>query len=217
MTVLSLWFYLLNKVRMLVIIWNPINIKTQPTPLRAQVRRVLAECSASKISCNSENKQTKKTLRWRMKIPKFGQLLIGLIKLLIDDLKMPSLFLKPVLVWQLSPKEESTFRCRYVLLFENIFIYLCTHFSRVEKLQCIPRFCVIMGQCSSLLSGNNADLLEKQRQSFFFLGSVRMRKFYMLSLVFLRGGSLVIGYSSDYFSTFRGSPSPEPGFPLSPA
>ena len=28
-----------------------------------------------------------------MKIPKFGQLHIGLIKLLIDDLKMPSLFL----------------------------------------------------------------------------------------------------------------------------
>lgn len=155
---------------MLVIIWNPINIKTQPTPLRAQVRRVLAECSASKISCNSESKQTKKNLRWRMKITKFGQLLIGLIKLLIDDLKLPGLFLKPVLVWQLSPKEESTFRCRYVLLFENIFIYLCTHFSRVEKLQCIPRFGVIMGQCSSLLSGNNTDLfIEKQKQSFFFL------------------------------------------------
>lgn len=114
-------------------------------------------------------KQTKKTLWWRMKIPKFGQLLICLIKLLIDDLKMPSLLIvKPVLVWQLSAKEESTFRCRYVLLFENIFIYLCTHFSRVEKLQCIPRFCVIMGQCSSLLSGNNTDLLEKQKQSFFF-------------------------------------------------
>lgn len=105
-----------------------------------------------------------------MKIPKFGQLLIGLIKLLIDDLKLPGLFLKPVLVWQLSPKEESTFRCRYVLLFENIFIYLCTHFSRVEKLQCIPRFGVKMGQCSSLLSGNNTDLfIEKQKQSFFFL------------------------------------------------
>ena len=44
-------------------------------------------------------KQTnKKTLRWRMKIPKFGQLLIGLIKLLTDDLKMSSLFLKPVRV-----------------------------------------------------------------------------------------------------------------------
>ena len=92
------------------------------------------------------------------------------IKLLMDDLKMPSPFLKHVLVWQLSPKEESTFRCRYVLLFENIFIYLCTHFSRVEKLQCIPRFGVIMGQCSSLLSGNNTDLfIEKQKQSFFFL------------------------------------------------
>ena len=45
-------------------------------------------------------KQTnKQNLRWRMKIPKFGQLLIGLIKLLIDDLKMPSLLIvKPVLV-----------------------------------------------------------------------------------------------------------------------
>lgn len=31
-----------------------------------------------------------------MKIPKFGKLLIGFIKLLIDDFKMPSLFLKPV-------------------------------------------------------------------------------------------------------------------------
>lgn len=204
---------------MLVIIWNPINIKTQPTPLRAQVRRVLAECSASKISCNSENKQTKKTLWWRMKIPKFGQLLIGLIKLLIDDLKLPGLFLKPVLVWQLSPKEESTFRCRYVLLFENIFIYLCTHFSRVEKLQCIPRFCVIMGQCSSLLSGNNTDLFKyrKTEAIIFFLSSVSMCKFHMLLLVFLRGSCLVIDYSWEYFSTFRGSPSPEPGFPLSPA
>ena len=46
-------------------------------------------------------------------------------------------------------------------------MYLCTHFSRVEKLQCIPRFCVIKGQYSSLLSGNNTDLLEKQKQSFF--------------------------------------------------
>lgn len=204
---------------MLVIIWNPINIKTQPTPLRAQVRRVLAECSASKISCNSENKQTKKNLRWRMKIPKFGQLLIGLIKLLIDDLKLPGLFLKPELVWQLSPKEEITFRCRYVLLFENIFIYLCTHFSRVEKLQCIPRFGVIMGQCSSLLSGNNTDLFKyrKTEAITFFLSSVSMCKFHMLSLVFLRGSSLVIDYSWEYFSTFRGSPSPEPGFPLSPA
>lgn len=153
-----------------------------------------------------------------MKIPKFGQLLIGLIKLLIDDLKLPGLFLKPVLVWQLSPKEESTFRCRYVLLFENIFIYLCTHFSRVEKLQCIPRFGVIIGQCSSLLLGNNTDLfIEKQKQSFFFLSSVSMCKFHMLSLVFLRGSCLVIDYSWEYFSTFRGSPSLEPGFPLSPA
>lgn len=110
-----------------------------------------------------------------MKIPKFGQLLIGLIKLLIDDLKLPGLFLKPVLVWQLSPKEESTFRCRYVLLFENIFIYLCTHFSRVEKLQCIPRFGVIMGQCSSLLSGNNTDLFKyrKTEAIIFFLSSVK--------------------------------------------
>ena len=202
---------------MLVIIWNPINIKTQPTPLRAQVRRVLAECSASKISCNSENKQTKKNLRWRMKIPKFGQLLIGLIKLLIDDLKLPGLFLKPELVWQLSPKEEITFRCRYVLLFENIFIYLCTHFSRVEKLQCIPRFGVIMGQCSSLLSGNNTDLfIEKQKQSF----SSRFCKHVQVSHVvacFLMREYLVIDYSWDFFSTFRGSPSPEPGFPLSPA
>lgn len=114
-----------------------------------------------------------------MKIPKFGQLLIGLIKLLIDDLKLPGLFLKPVLVWQLSPKEESTFRCRYVLLFENIFIYLCTHFSRVEKLQCIPRFGVIMGQCSSLLSGNNTDLFKyrKTEAIIFFLSSVSMCKF----------------------------------------
>ena len=107
---------------MLVIIWNPINIKTQPTPLRVQVRKVLAECSASKISCNSKLKQTKK---------------------------------KYIQVY------------RYLSLIKNIFMYLCTHFSRVEKLQCIPRFCVIKGQYSSLLSGNNTDLLEKQKQSFF--------------------------------------------------
>ena len=91
------------------------------------------------------------------------------------------------MVWELSPKEESTFRCRYVLLFENIFIYLCTHFSRVEKLQCIPRFGVIMGQCSSLLSGNNTDLFIENRNNHFLLGSVSMCKFHMLSLVFLWG------------------------------